>query len=245
MNILNATMSAETLKRVIGVLAKVGDQAVFMIERDGLMCQVVEGAEAQQTKITIPKDAYACDHYDAVPAKVGVDIEWMMEILECTMDDAIINMSIDETEMKLDIGMHGVSQKLIDLNEIRNPVEDIKLKTAATMELSGRFFKDMVKYIEVIEAHALEIYASRTNVSFRSWHEFGDSRKYDVEVDCLKMYLDDARGLYSIDYLDGIADCIQPNDMIFVGIGTDRPIEIRYVVDGCEIQHILAPRIEV
>lgn len=249
MNQLSAIISAETLKRVIGVLATIDDKAMFDIAPTGIVCTSQEATNAQQTTITLPKDAYAWDHYAleksvAGPTEAGIDLKWIMEIMECTPDAALVDMRIDKTEIHLNIGMHGLSHTLLDPAEMRKPTKNIKLQRTVMMEVSGEFFKAMIKYNEVIEAEALEIHANRDNVSFQSCHFFDDPRQYDVEVDCLTEYLDDARGLYSMDFLVDIANHIQPTDKVYLRLGMDMPIEIRYVVDGCEIRHILAPRIE-
>ena len=245
MNELHATISAETLKRVIGVLAAIDDQAMFDIASNGIVCTIQESTNAHQTTITLPKDAYAWENYVAGPAEVGIDLKWMMWTMECTQDAALVDMSIDKTEIHLNIGMHNISQILLDPAEVRKPTENIKLQHTVMMEVSGWFFKAMIKYNAAIEAEALAICANRDKVSFQSWYDLDDSRQYDLEVDCLTKYLDDARGLYSMDFLVDIANHIQPTDQVSLRLGTDRPIEIEYVVDGCEIRHILAPRIEV
>lgn len=243
MNELNAYIDAATLKRVIGVLAAIDDKAIFDITPEGITCTIVDLHNTQQTTVTIPEEA--CDHYSAESFKAGVDLRWMKDVLDCTPDAADVNMSIDETEIHLDIGMHGMSQKLIDPGEMSKPSQHIELSPAAMMKLSGGFFVAMVKYVAAIGADALEICANKVDVAFRSWYDPSDSRRYDVGVDCLIEYLGDARGLYSTDYLVGIADHIQPTDEISLRLGTDKPIEIVQVVNGCEIKHLLAPRIEV
>ncbi len=245
MNSLNATMRAETLKRVIGVLEETDDTAMFNITSNGVVCTVQDPANTQQTTITLPKDAYAWENYVAGPAKAGINLKWIMEIMECTQDSALVNMSIDKTKIHLNIGMHDLSQILLDTTEMRKPTKKINLPHTGMMELSGWLFKAIIKYNAAIEAEALEIHANRDNVSFRSWNEFDDTRYYNVEVDCLTKYLDETRGLYSTEYLTAIAKHIQPKDQVSLHLGTDIPIEIGYVVADCEIKHILAPRIEV
>jgi len=242
MNELSAFIEAETLKRVIGVLAEIDERAVFTIEQDGLMCRVIDGGNAQLTTIRMPSEAFC--RYTANQFQAGVDLNWMSKILDATGDDAIINMIIDKDEIHLNMGIQGLSRALLDLGELRKPPESPLVRWDVVMEVPGAFFKRMIKYLEAIDADGLKIHATSDNVIFYSHHNIGSESYYNSEVDCLTEYVDVAKAEYSINYLVDIAAVIYPHESVNLRFGTDLPIEIRYAVDGCEIEHILAPRIE-
>ena len=88
------------------------------------------------------------------------------------------------------------------------------------------------------------IWASKDVWQVAFSYELNFPRHYSLGVDGLMEYLDDARGLYTVEYLVDIAAGIRPNDKVSLQFGTDTPIKIGYEVDGCEIKHILAPRID-
>jgi len=240
MNELNAFIEAKTLKRVIGVLAKIDDEAVFTIEQDRLSCRIIDGDNALLAMIRIPSEAF--DLYVANPCRVGVDLNWMMAILNVTPDDAEVNMIIDKDETP-EYGLHVLSSALIGLDRVRKPPEDPRVQWDATMQVTGEFFKQMIDYLMALNADRVMIEETSDNVMFYSHHNYKINQNYKSEADCLTEYASIAKSEYSIDYLADIAAGINTDDTVHLRFGGDMPLEIRYVVDGCEIEHILAPRI--
>jgi hypothetical protein len=111
--------------------------------------------------------------------------------------------------------------------------------------MQGGLFVAMIKYLAAGGSIGLKIRAYKDDVQFDSTYgEDNDPRHYSLGVDGLTEYSDDARGIYGIKHLINIAADIQSHNNIFLQFGTDTPIKIGYVVDGCEIKHILAPWIE-
>ncbi len=142
--------------------------------------------------------------------------------------------------------MHIPSRRLVDLSKIRKPPKNHDQSHTILMEMSGGFFVAMIKYLAAGGAIGVEIRAYKDDVQFDStYDEVNDPRHYSLGVDGLTEYSDDARGVYTIEYLVDIAAGIQPNDKVSLRFGTDTPIKIGYEVDGCEITHTLAPRIEI
>ena len=239
--LLRATISAGTLTRIFSELNQIGNQAVFDISPTAAVCHILDASKAHQLSVTIPSEA--CETYIAGSGRIGIDTSWILQILNCTPDGATVIIVIDN-EIHLNIGMHGISSKLEDIDRMRKPPKNPIISHTVSMNITGEIFKAMIEYNEAICADALEIHANQVNVSFRSWHNFELHRYYDLEADCLTEYLEDAQGLYSTDYLVDIAAEIHPAATVSLRLGSNMPIEIEYTVDGCEIKHILAPRIE-
>ncbi len=247
-----ATIKAETLKRAIYPLYMLNDEGIFKIDNKSMSCQATHNANVEFAEVTMPAKAWdnftAHDRLVAKARTVGIDLKWMMAMLNCTPDDAIVDMSIDGDRIRLNIGMHRLSRRLLDTSKIRKPPKNYDQSYTALMEMSGGFFVAMIKYLAAGEAIGLEMRAYKDDVQFDSTysdaHVDNDPRHYNLAVDGLTEYSDDARGIYTIEYLVDIAAGIQPNDNVSLRLGTDTSIKIGYEVDGCEIRHILAPRIE-
>ena len=242
-----ATIKAETLKRAIYSLYMVNDEGIFKIDNKSMTCQATHPANVEFGEVTMPAKAW--DNFTPSTRTVGIDLKWMMAILNCTPDDAIVDMSIDGDRIRLNIGMHRLSRRLLDPLKIRKPPKNYDQSHTARMELSGGIFTAMLKYLAIGEAIGLEIRAYKDDVQFDSSYDsvnvIDDPRHYNLGVDGPTEYSDDARGIYTIEYLVDIATGIQPRDKVSLQFGTDTPIKIGYEVDGCEIKHLLAPRIEV
>jgi len=245
-----ATIKAETLKRAIYPLYMLNDEGIFKIDYKGMTCQATNPGNVEFGEVTMPAKAFAWDnfttHDNLAPhiRTVGIDLKWMMAMLNCTPDGALVDMSIDTDRIHLNIGMHRLSRRLLDRSKIRKPPKNYDQSYTARMAMSGWFFAAMIKYLAAGEAIGLEICAYKDDVQFASSYKVNDPRHYSLGVDGLTEYSDDARGLYTIEYLVDIAAGIQPNDKVSLQFGTDTPIKIGYEVDGCEIKHILAPRID-
>lgn len=249
MNELHATIIAKALKRAMYPAYMLNDKGVFKIDGDGLTCQAVNPESVELVEVIIPVNAW--DNFTAhggLPNQAyefGIDLKWMMAVVNCTPDDAPVTVTIDHDKLCLKIGMHILSRRLLDPVRIRKSPKNLDRSYTVMMDVSGGFFSAMIKYLAAIKAIGLEICAYKDDVQFNSTHDVvPDPRHYSLGVDGLTEYLSDARGIYSIEYLVDIAAGIQPNDKISLQFGTDTPITIGYVAYGCEIRHTLAPRID-
>lgn len=247
-----ATIKAETLKRAIYPLYMLNDEGILKIDYKGMSCQATHNANVELAEVTMPAKAWdnftTFDHLAPHTKTYGIDLKWMMAVLNCTPDAAIVAMIIDDDRIRLNIGMHQLSRRILDTSKIRKPPTNYDQSHTARMDMSGGFFMAMIKYLAAGEAEGLEIRAYKDDVQFDSTysdaHVDNDPRHYSLGVDGLTEYSDDARGVYTIEYLVDIAANIQPHDKVSLQLGTDTPLTIGYEVDGCEIRHVLAPRID-
>lgn len=241
-----ATIKAETLKRAIFPMWRVNDEeGLFSIDADGMTCHAANVERTEIVQAIMPLNAWEkFTVYKGVTARaqvVGVDLKWMIAVLDCTPDDVSVDIAINRGDLYLFRGMQRLSHSLIDPPKIQK----IKESTPTVlMTVSGGFFVEMTKYLAAIEAIGVEIRAYREDVQFDSVYAEGDTRRYHNDVEGLTEYSGDARGIYGIEYLVDIAAGIRSNDMVSLRFGTDTPIEIEYGVDGCTISHTLAPRID-
>lgn len=247
---LHATISAKAMKRAIYPAYMLNDKGVFKIDGDRLTCQAVNPETVETVEVIMPAKAW--DNFTAqsgLPEQAHefeIDLKWMMAVVNCTPDDAPINVTIDHGKLYLKIGMHTLSRRLIDPVKIHKSPKNMDRSYTVMMDVSGGFFAAMIKYLAAIKAIGLEICAYKDDVRFNSAYDTDDDPgHYSISAVGLTEYLGDARGIYSIEYLVDIAAGIQPNDKISLQFGTDTPIAIGYIAYGCEIRHTLAPRIEV
>jgi hypothetical protein len=229
-----ATIDAKTLKRVIYPLFMLNDAGIFNIDSTALTCQAANTENIEIAQAIMPAKAWHNFTHGGLATRahtVGIDLKWMMAMLNCTPDDAMVAMSIDKDRIHLNIGMYRLSRRLIDASKIRKPPKGYDQSHTARMDIQGGFFVAMIKYLAAGGAVGLEIRAYMDDVQFDStYDEDNDSRHYNLGVDGLTEYSDDARGIYGIEYLIDIAAGIQPNDTVSLRFGKDTPIEIGYEV---------------
>lgn len=245
--LLRMTLGAKTLKRMISLLKRIDDQAIFVLTGFDISCLLWAPHLSQQIHIALPATACRTWHSDNPVRKVGINLEWMMEVLHCTPDDAEVELLISDTEIHLNVEAHRNSTDLLDMSTMRTPVT-ISRKFppySATAHVPGSFFRQAVEYLSAINATALKIDANEGTGSLSSRHDTDSLHKYHTEIDCLTDDQDGARSLYGVDYLSEIVADIEPADMLTLYFGNSTPLQIKYVTsDGCEITQILSPRIE-
>ena len=242
MNELHITINAATLKHIVSTLARVDDSTVFEIKPWGISCRIRDAANAQVVSVVMPEDAFDECHADDM--RVGIDLGWLSEILPITSDEDEVQIIIDEKRIHVRVGIDDNSTELLNPDSVRKPPERIELSHTVEMDVSGRVFKRMIDSLDAIKADSLLIRAGRDNVTFDSQYNMGSVHHYHAEADCLTEYRADARAMYSIDYLMDIAKGVPDDCVVTFQFGDHTPVLMTYMLGGCEVGQILAPRIE-
>lgn len=244
MNELYMAMKAGTLKHVVGVLEMADGQGVLRIEPDGVTCGIIDPANAQLTTVTIP--ARTCAKYDASGSfRAAIDIEWLLGILDVTPEGAAVEVVVDDAEISLNVGMHQPARNLLNVERMRKvPTTPPESFYTVRAGVPGAFLKQMVDYLKVIKADGVRLAAEKHNLEYTAiWNKDDEVQRYGAVADWITDWRGDVVSRYSLYYLEDIAERL-PDSMVALRFGNDTPIMIRYEVDGCQIEHILAPRIE-
>lgn len=244
MNELYMAMKAETLKHVVGVLEAVDTEGLLRIEPDGVTCRIIDPANAQLTTVTIP--AKACAKYEASGSfRAAIDIDWLHEVLDVTPDGSAVEVVVGDAEISLNVGIHQPARNLLNAERVRKvsttPPESYYRVRA---DVPGAFLKQMVDYLKVIKADGVQLKAGKHNLKFTPiWNMDDGLKHYNAEADWITDWRGDVVSRYSLYYLEDIAERL-PDSTVALRFGNDTPVMVRYGVGGCQIEHILAPRIE-
>ena len=240
-----ATIHVASLRAVLDVIASVNDEAVLKISPEGMSIAVTDPANAAMTCIDLETIAFV--HYDATECEIGIDVEAFRKIIDIANDSDLITLeqSADAETMLIEFGPFAYVMAL--LTNVRNPGRSSFPRVwTASVSIQGHWFKQMVKAAEVVNDHA-SIGVDGTGEFFMDADE-GDHVKEVSAVlryVCTKTPQKKTQSLYSLDYLQGIAEAVPADGAVVLHIGDDVPLLAEFVCcDGGKVRYVLAPRIE-
>lgn len=244
-----AMISAKVLKHAITVLRRVNDEAVFEINENGLMCQLVDASNSRMVQVKLFGDVWDLNTYVGEAHKVGIDLDRMTSILKRATAKDEIHISGSDVVWYFTRGIHQRSTQLLDPKQMRKPPTCPELLHTVKVTLSGKEFKEIVAEADDVgEFLRLNTHPSMIDgcvFESQSKHKKPDTYRAVLPTDRIGMCGDDStEALYSSDYLHGIAADIKASDEVTWRFATNLPCEIEYIRDGCEVSHMLAPRIE-
>jgi proliferating cell nuclear antigen len=250
-----AMISAKVLKHAITVLRRVNDEAVFKINANGLMCYLVNSGNTQITQITLPSDAFDLFSAGSV-RRIGVDLDRVARILKRATAKDRIHITEAEDRWYFTRGIHQKSTKLLDIGQIRKVPTRFELSHTVKVTMSGKEFKEIIVEAEDVGEALVLNASSKDGLLFDAQSKSIDAQSKHVDLDTYNAVLNverlefqpsgprEIKAIYTLDYLHDIAADMKAADEVTWQFATDMPCESEYVRDGCEISHILAPRIE-
>lgn len=243
-----AMISAKVLKHAITVLRRVNDEAVFEIDANGLMCYLVDNSNTQITQITLPSDAFDLFSVGSV-RRIGVDLDRVARILKRATAKDRIHITGAEDRWYFTRGIHQKSTKLLDIGQIRKPPTRPELPHTVKVTMSGKEFKEIIAEAEDVSEALVLNASSKDGLLFDTQSKHVDPDTYNAVLNVGRLEFQpsgprEIKAIYTLDYLHDIAADMKAADEVTWQFATDIPCKSEYVRDGCEISHILAPRIE-
>ncbi len=240
-----ATIDAYLLKDSIETLLVLVDEARFRLSPEGISVRAVDPANVAMVSFDLSTDAF--DEFDADECEIGLDLSKFNDILAVAEKSDRVTMELDDANRKLSIQIGGFSYtvSLLDPSTIRAEPRIPQLDLPAEVVLNGKDLQKAVKAAERISDHLLlgiegEIFFMEAE---------GDTDKVRLEMtrdQLIDLKPDDARSLFSLDYLSDIIKPASKSNEVGMFLGKDFPIKINFTVaNGAgKVGYLLAPRIE-
>lgn len=241
---LDITISAIALQSVVRSLAAIVDEAIFIIDEEGISANAVDPANAALSAMTIPEAS--CIEYSATEAELGIDLRRFIEIIGMAGKDEDISLHIQEDTHKLLIVTGGMSytMALLDTVSMRKSPKVPELQLPVEIVLPGSTFKRIVKAAGMVGDN-MTIGVDGENAYMESR---GDSDVVRLDLtgeDLISLKSADVSSMYSLDYLDDISKGIGTAGEITINLGRDLPMVIDFTpYPRCDVTYLLAPRIE-
>ncbi|WGI17101.1 proliferating cell nuclear antigen (pcna) [Methanonatronarchaeum sp. AMET-Sl] len=239
-----ASIKTGKLKESLDAVGRLVDEIKLNIEEDGLNSKAVDPANVAMSILTIPKKEFeSYDHTEDMT--IGIDLNRIDDILSLASSEDILELETDDgSMMKIKVSGFEYDISLIDPSTIRKEPNIPDLDLPAEIVLDGQRIQRAIKATEKISDY---IVISTENDSLVITGE-GDTDSVRIalnEEDLIKIEsTEDARSLFSLDYLSDMSKSIQKAPEVTMNLGTDYPILFKFNITGSNIEYLLAPRIE-
>ena len=243
-----AAISAPSLKAVLSVIASVDDEAILTVSPDGITILMADPARASMIDVVLDKSAFTefvADHFD-----LEVDIDRLVRITEVAdnLDTVLLERSSDEKNLIISFGYFRYELELLKgLRKLRVQYMPT-ISDTASVSIPGREFVRMVAAAEVISDHA-RIGVGVDGEFFMEAVGVGGiperTNKMSIIIPMSGTEVKRSASLYSIEYLQALAEAVNYDEAVCLEIATDRPLLATFeACSGCKIRYMLAPRIE-
>jgi len=242
-----AVIPAAKLKHMTSVLRRVNDESIFRVSDAGVTSRVVDGANAIMAQVAIAGGGVG--YYAPEPHTVGIDLDKMASVLKraAAKDNISISEFADDTWF-ITRGIHQRGMQLLNPEKLRKCPDRPKIEHTAAMMLYGKEFKDIVGEAgelgtdwilwEASGEHGLTFRTESNGMTPEPYTGTLPADRFEIRPE------DGIKCLFTLGYLQDIADGMRATDEVMVRFDMDMPCEIEYARDGVVVWHMLAPRIE-
>lgn len=247
-----AVIRASSLKAVLKVISTVDDEANLKISPDGISVLVADPANVSMIDIDLMRSAFL--EFDATAdLEIGIDVSAFSRILSVADDpeQVSLELSADEKSVIIEFGYVYELELLKDVRKLSiSSIPALSLPVA--VDILGHKFAELVKAAEVVNDHA-HIGVDVGGVFFMDAK--GDEQIKSVTLRSGHQMQETLSGsfapskkvvsIYSIDYLQGLAEAIPSAYSVMLRIGTDLPLLAEFMCcDGGRVKYMIAGRID-
>ena len=241
-----AAISAPSLKAVLRVIASVDDEAILAVDPGGISIQMVDVANASAVDMKLEMSAFTefvADHCFGL--EIDIDTLTRMVMVADNLDTVLLERSSDEKNLIISFGYFRYELGLLEgLRKRKSPLPTIP--DTASVSIPGREFVRMVAAAEVISDHARIGVCTDGEFFMEAVGVAGVPKRTNKVSMIIPAQGERSRvSLYSIEYLQALAEAVNYDRAIVLEIGADRPLlAVFEACGGCKVRYVLAPRIE-
>ena len=247
-NGFEAVIPAASLKAMLRVISTVDDEANLKITYEGISILLADPANAAMVDIDLMRSAFYEFNVGA-DLEIGIDVSTFRRILDVADDQAHVSLelSADEETLIIDFGCRFELELLKDVRD--RHVLFPKPSLPVSVQIPGCRFAQLVKVAWIVSDHAY-IGVNEEGIFFMEAK--GDRHSKSVVLRRGNRLLaaeaiafKEVMSIYSVDYLQGIAEAIPHDCSAVLRIGHDLPLLVEFMCcDGGRVKYIIAPRIE-
>lgn len=242
-----AIVPVDTLEDALGPVDALVAEARINLETEGIEIRAVDPANVAMVEMHL--DASAFETYGADGGLIAINVEQFLDVISLGDSGDLVHLELDAETRKLHIQINGLeyTQSLIDPDSVRQEPELPDKDLRAEVVLEGGDLDWMIDAADLCSDHIAFAADPESEVFYMEAEgdtddttvEYGPDDLIDADVS------DDARSLYSLDYINDITQPIDDETEVTVTIGDEFPINLAYErVDGrCSVRHMVAPRV--
>ncbi len=244
---LKATIDADIFREVIDAISALVPECRLHTTDNGISTRAVDTANVAMISLELKKEAF--DSYKATKSQVGVDISKMKNIFNMMGKGDLISLELPENAQKMQVSVHGYhySITLLDTNTIRKDPNPPTINLPGKVAISGDDLNNAIKAAAVI-SDKIAIGINPKDETFYMIAEGDtDNIRREFGKDELKsLSLNEARSLFSLDYLKDMGKVMSKAAEVEIFLGIDHPVRFSFdIANGNgHVEYLLAPRIE-
>lgn len=242
----HSEINAGLLKSAVETVSVLVDECKVHLDEEGLNIKAVDPANVGMVELRVPADSW--ESYSADGETIGLNLARFKDIIGMANKSDLIELDLDEETHKLRIEFEGLryTLSLIDPDSIHQEPNVPDLDLPAEVVVAGEEIKRGVKAADMVSDHM--VFGVDEDVFYMKAEGDTDDVRLDLgrdDVISIEME-DEARSLFSLDYLESMSKAIPGDAPVSMEIGVDYPVKMYFdISDGRgEVTYLLAPRIE-
>lgn len=245
---MKAEIKAKSLKEIAQILGVLVDEALFVLNKDGLSIKAVDPAHVAMVDLNFDSSGFESLETSDTETKLGIGIDKFSDHLKLAKDDQIVGLDYFEDSNKLSIKFGNLTRimSLLDTSKTIEP-KIPSLNLSGTVQMQAQVLQDGIKASELITDHILlTISPDGFKLDCRGELDkvFLEIPKDELELHELKVDTP-VKSLYSLEYLKSMAGVIPSSYSLELHLGTDFPLELLFKFAGTgDVKYMLAPRLE-
>lgn len=242
----HSEINAGLLKSAVETVSVLVDECKVHLDEEGLHIKAVDPANVGMVELRVPSDSF--QSYSADGEVIGLNLARFKDIIGMANQGDVVELDLDDETHKLRIRFEGLryTLSLIDPDSIHQEPNVPDLDLSAEVVVAGQELKRGVKAADMVSDHM--VFGVEDDGFYMKAEGDTDDVRLDLareDVISLEME-DDARSLFSLDYLDSMAKAIPGDAPVTLEVGVDYPVKMYFDInDGQgQVTYLLAPRIE-
>ena len=239
--------NVEEWKATIDAISVIVEDAMFIVNHDGISFRGTDPSHIALLDITFPKSSF--EKFEATTSFFGIRIDDLKNVINSAGNNDIIDLKIDDKNMQVSIsGSLKMDYKLGVLNKLDTniPVPKCTYKSKISIHPSTltRIFTNLEKISD-----SVSINSSTKKVEFSGKGNSGDVK---INIDAKNpdlIHLDSPEGInsiYSLEYMAKVIRSIgKASKTVNIEYDTEKPIRLDFEMPSTtKIQYYLAPRVQ-
>lgn len=241
---------ARVWRYAINAISKIIEEAAFIINEDGFRLRAIDASRVVLVDFMLPQKSF--DEFEVEKEEVvGVNLEDLAKILRrATKADKLELKTLEAGKLAVSFIGKGTRTFIIpSIETTSEKLPELKIKFTVRAKMMSTILRDTVKDLEPI-GDAIEFIAqpSERLLKARTSGDLGDAEiELSEETGSLIEYSaeEEAKAIYSIDYLSDIVSAAQAADEVVFEFGTAIPCKMEFLLpqEGRLIFYV-APRTE-
>ena len=244
---LKATIDAEIFREAIDAISALVPECRLHTADNGISTRAVDTANVAMVSLDLKKEAF--DSFKATKSQLGVDISKMKNIFNMMGKGDLISLDLPENAQKIQLSVHGYhySITLLDTNTIRKDPNPPTINLPGKLTISGDDLNNAIKAAAVISDKVAIGINPKEQTFFMDAEGDTDHIRREFGKDELKsLSPNEARSLFSLDYLKDMGKVMSRAAEVEVFLGIDHPVRFSFDIaaGNGHVEYLLAPRIE-